>query len=143
MRHARSTEPAIIKRVAQAAQDSNDKVMAAVAWGGALMAGPLVPGAVWAVSRQQQGSLALREARFATIVWGIVLAIWVPVVVFGLMIPAFTTEPSEDNAPPVGVLLVGLVLVLVSWTISITRLVRSLRSTTRPAPSSPPAAPTS
>jgi hypothetical protein len=93
-----STEPAIITGVVQAAEDSNDRVMAAVAWGGALMAGPLVPGAVWLISRQQPGSLARREARFATIVWGLVVAVWVPVVLFGLMIPAFTTEPSEDDA---------------------------------------------
>ena len=125
----------------QAAQDSNDRVMAVVAWGGAMLAGPLVPGVVWVVSRHQTGSLARREAKFATIVWGIVLAIWVPVVVFGLMVPAFTTEPSENDAPPVGLLFVGLVLVVVSWTISITGLSRSLRSTVRPAPPLLPAAP--
>lgn len=50
---------------------------------------------------------------------------------------------DDGAAPPIGVLMVGLVLVIVSWTVSITGLVRSLRSTVRPETLSPPSASTS
>jgi len=110
------------------AEDADDRSMAAIAWGGAFFSGPVAPAIVWGLSRQRMESLARRQGRMATIVWTIALGIWIPTMVLGLVVPAITAEQADAVPFPMWVLAIYLPVVIVSWTFSITGLVRALRS---------------
>ena len=120
--------------VRRIAVDSNDRILAAVAWGGAIMSGPVAPGAIWVIARRQPESLALRFARPATVFWVVVLLIYVPVWLIGLMIPAVTAEPGTEFSPSAWFWITIGVLIPVAWLVSAIGVVAALRSRVLPAP---------
>lgn len=78
----------------------NDRRLAAIAWGGILFGGPLLPLIVLLVSSPMQ-PLSQRHARIALRMWASILAAWIPFVV----LVAASKVPS--NWLPKGALVAG------------------------------------
>lgn len=85
--------------------------IAAACWLGALITGPIVPGVVLVMSWNARGSLVRRHALAATVMWSVLLAVYLPVFLFGMFLPALHGDP-----PPWWTLAVAGVVIVVSWT---------------------------
>jgi hypothetical protein len=111
----------------QAALDESDKWQAAGAWAGIFVGGPIVPIVILALNWSKTGSLARRHAKVATIIWVVVLAVYVP------MVLRIFTSPG---APDAAFFVVLAIVVVVTWGSAIVGVVQALR-----APVAPPAWP--
>lgn len=101
---------------------------AAACWLGALFMGPLVPAIVLGITWRARGSLARRHALAATVLWTVLLAVYLPVFVIGMFIPAFHGE-----SPRWWAIALAILVALTSWTATVVGLLlvfRSTRSTT-------------
>jgi hypothetical protein len=110
---------------------------AAACWLGALFMGPLVPAIVLGITWRARGSLARRHALAATVLWTVLLAVYLPVFVVGMLIPAFHGE-----SPRWWAIAVAIVVALTSWTATAVGLLLIWKAarTTAPAESMPGAA---
>jgi len=93
------------------AVDMTDRRMAATAWAGWACGGPVVPGAVLAMSWSKRESLARRHALAAVAMWAVALAVWLPVFVFGVALR------SDDPAPATVITAVALGVVTLAASI--------------------------
>lgn len=68
------------------ALDLGDKRLAAIVWGGLFSGGPLLPIAIFIVTRSRAGSLAKRHAVAAFLMWLLLPSVWLPAVLYQVFI---------------------------------------------------------
>jgi hypothetical protein len=101
---------------------------AAACWLGGLFTGPVVPGVVLVMSWRARGSLVRRHALAATVMWSALLAVYLPVFLFAMFLPALHGDP-----PPWWSLAVAGAVVVISWTGTATGLILAWRAGRREA----------
>lgn len=105
---------------------------AAACWAGAPFSGGLVPVALLIITWKNRGSLTRRHALAATLVWAVLLAIYLPAFLFGWFIPAFSGTGPEPWAVTTVV-----ALFVMAWTTAVIGVVvvwvSSRRTTAAPA----------
>lgn len=102
---------------------------AAACWVGAPFGG-LIPGVLLVVTWRDRGCLVRRHALAATIFWVALLAIYVPVFLLGILVPAFHRDPISG-----WVVATVAGLFVVSWLatgLGAAAVHRSVRGSTRP-----------
>lgn len=100
-----------------------DKVLAAMCWLGWFFGGPLVPATILVFTWNDTSSLARRHAARATLMWGVVMVVYLP------MVARLMIMGSPDTAFFVVFgLVVGVVLVM-----TVVGLIQVARATTGPA----------
>ena len=107
----------------------NNPWAAAACWAGAPFSGGLVPVVFLIVTWNERGSLTRRHALAASVLWVSLIAIYVPVFVIGMFIPAFQGEPPRPWA-----MAIAVAFFVTSWIATIVGCVAVFVATRRDRP---------
>lgn len=99
---------------------------AASVWVGAVFSGGLVPLVFLIITWKDKGSLTRRHAVAATVLWAVLMAIYIPTFIFGMFIPAWSGEPPRTWA-----VVTAVAFAVISWSTTIGGLVLVLISARR------------
>lgn len=89
---------------------ADNRWAAAACWAGAPFSGGLVPMVLLIITWKYRGSLTRRHALAATMLWAVLLAIYLPVFLFGWFIPGF-----NGNNPDALAVAIVLALFVMAW----------------------------
>lgn len=116
-----------------AAPDVADNAWAAATcWLGGLVTGPVAPAVLLAVTWKARASLTRKHALAATVLWSALVAIYLPVFVFGMFLPAFYGDPPRWWA-----IAIAVTLIAISWAATAVGLLLVWRSARRATPLNP------
>lgn len=85
---------------------------AVICWLGALFTGPIAPIVVLVLGRNDRVTPTRAHAIAATAVWGLSSAIYLPVFLFGILLPSFY---RDSGGPRPWALLVALAIAATTW----------------------------
>lgn len=83
---------------------------AAASWVGAPFSGGLLPLGLLLATWYDRGSLTRRHALAATALWAVLMAVYIPVFLLGMLLPAFRGEPPRTWA-----IAVAVAFLAISW----------------------------
>lgn len=98
---------------------------AAASWVGAPFSGGLVPLGLLLATWNDRGSLTRRHALAATALWSVLMGVYIPVFVLGMLLPAFHGDPPRTWA-----IAVAVAFLVISWgaaAVGVALVVRSAR----------------
>ncbi len=67
---------------------TDQRPIAALAWCGAILGGPVLPIILWRTSSGSPDSIVYWHSRLAAGIWIVLTGLWIPIAVFGIFLPA-------------------------------------------------------